>query len=152
MKILKKTVLILSIGIFLLSLTQIAYCTTNLCRSSLDSLVLGFFGVFYDITAITWLANPILFISWMFFIRKPKLSLILSSLAVIISLGFLFFSKVVDNEAGHLNLIISHKLGYWLWVYSSLIMLIGNAISYINKSISHSEISNAHAGANMLRG
>ncbi len=138
----KKSVLLISIGLFAVSLSQEAYCTTNLCRPSFDALITGALGFLYGGAAITWLANPILFISWISINKNLKLSFILSFLAAVISLAFLFFSKVIDNEAGHVNSIISYKLGYWLWLSSSITMLIGNTILILSKKLQSANIRN----------
>ncbi|HAL82468.1 MAG TPA: hypothetical protein DCO83_09725, partial [Mucilaginibacter sp.] len=39
----------------------------------------------------------------------------------------------MDNEGGFYSEIISYKIGYWLWLASSLTMLIGNTITYFSK-------------------
>jgi len=128
-----KITLFISIGLFIASLTQEAYCTTNLCRSSIDCLITGGVGFLYGGAALTWLGNPILITSWILHKKRLLLSLIGSSLSVIISLSFLLFQNVVDNEAGHLNAIVNYKMGFWLWVASSFSMLVGNGLSYILK-------------------
>jgi hypothetical protein len=87
-------------------------------------------GFLYGGAAMTWFANPILAASWILSKRNPLLSLTGSLLATLISLSFLLFHNIIDNEAGHYNTIISYKLGYWLWVASSTSMLIGNCILY----------------------
>jgi len=127
----RKWTLFTSIGLFIISLTQTGYCTTNLCRSSIDCLITGALGFLYGGAAMTWLANPVLIASWALANRNLWLSLTGSILATIISLSFLLFHHVLDNEAGHLNTIISYKAGYWLWLASSLTMLAGNAIVWI---------------------
>jgi hypothetical protein len=128
----KKIVLLLSIGLFIASLTQQAYCTSNLCRGGFDALFSGFFGFLSgDGAAVVWIANPILILSWIFFKRRPKLMLALSLAATLISLSFLLFKTVLDNEAGHLNPITQRSLGYWLWVLSSASMFVGNLIFHL---------------------
>ena len=128
----KKTVLFVSIALFVASLTQQAYCTSSLCRSGLDALISGFFGFWSGEGAtIIWIANPILFLSWIFFRRKSKIVLFLSLAAMLISLSFLLFKTVLDNEAGHLNPIIERSLGYWLWIASSVSMFTGNMVLYL---------------------
>jgi hypothetical protein len=130
-KIFNRLAQIISIGLFILSLTQVAYCTTNLCRSSIDALITGSLGALYGGAALTWFANPFLIISWLSFNRNISLSLVTSLLAVLVSFSFLLFHSVVDNEAGHLNTIISYKAGYWLWTASTVVMGIGNSALYV---------------------
>ena len=58
--------------------------------------------------------------------EHTKLSLPLSLITTIISVSFLFFKEIMINEAGHFGEITGYKLGYWLWISSMIIMLIGN--------------------------
>lgn len=73
----------------------------------------------------TWWVNPLLFLSWIL-IRNTEVSDKLSLISTILAASFLLFGSVIDDEAGHCNTITSYKLGYWLWLASSLTMLIGN--------------------------
>ncbi|MBB6130140.1 hypothetical protein HDF22_004279 [Mucilaginibacter lappiensis] len=133
-KQLRKITLITSISLLLLSLTQQAYCTPGRCTDSIAIYISGLFGFYLSSAGIVWLANPLLLISWITVKRYFKLSLITSLLATIISIAFLFFTKIIDNSGGYYNRIISYKLGYWLWVCSALVMFVGTAIySYILK-------------------
>ena len=95
---------------------------------------MGWFTVFmlYPI-GMVWLANPILFFSWIKFKNKPKTSLVSSIITLILMLSFLLFDEVVNNEAGVPEKITSIKLGYWLWVSSAFIMVIGNAFLFYKK-------------------
>lgn len=85
--------------------------------------------------ALAWLANPVLWFSWFMVIRKPKLSFIGSLLSTIISLSFLLFDTIrdagttvgTDYQVGSFDVkVTGYGLGYWLWVLSSLILLMGN--------------------------
>ena len=127
----QKTFLYISIGIYIVSLTQKSYCTPGSCEyfSGLLSLIFGWIGIFMlHIPAFPWLANPILLASWVLFKKKPKTSLILNSIAFILMLSFLMVDKIADNEAVTTAKVVFYGLGYWLWVLSSFIMLIGNLI------------------------
>ncbi len=123
---LKNTYLIISLLSFIFSLTQICFCTTVNCSDSIEILIIGFFGLITGGACITWLANPLLLIAWIYLKKRPKQSIIFSGLAFIFSISFLFFDKILANEAGHYLEITQYRLGYWLWLFSSLIMLIGN--------------------------
>jgi hypothetical protein len=57
---------------------------------------------------------------------NKKRSLITSFIALAISLSFLIFKEVMVDEAGNMAKISQYKIGYWLWVSSSLIMVINN--------------------------
>lgn len=54
--------------------------------------------------------------------------MLLSVVACLLSLSFLMFNSVVDNENQQAHSIISRKPGYWLWIGSTLCMLLGTFI------------------------
>ena len=130
----QKLFLLLSIGVFIISLTQKSYCTSReVCSyfSGFLDLIFGWFGVFMlHIPTFPWLANPLLLVSWIFFRKKPKASFILSGMAFILMLSFLLVDEIITNEAGTKSKVVSYELGYWLWIFSSFIMLIGNYINW----------------------
>ena len=78
----------------------------------------------------TWLANPLLIASWIVAYKNPLGSLITSLLATALSLSFLCFSTIMDNESGTSANITGIKAGYWLWVISMAVMFTGNALIY----------------------
>jgi len=132
----KKITLILSVILFCISLTQDCFCTTKECWGSLSTFFYGIFGLFTGGVALTWLANPILFASWiiMFVNNKSiKLPLIGGLISTMLSISFLLFDKIMHDEAGNYVDIISYKSGYWIWVTSILIVLIGNIIRKYSK-------------------
>jgi len=90
------------------------------------AFLLGWVGMLMGGAAITWLANPALFISWVFFAKRPKWSLVASFAASFISLCFLMFGQVLANESGQYQQITSYHAGYWLWLASCVTMLVGN--------------------------
>lgn len=122
----KKYIRVTSIVLFAASLTQKCYCTTSNCGDSLPVLLIGWLGMFSGGATLTWLANPFLFISWILVPKNLKSAMIFSTLAGLFSMGFLMFDAVVDSEAGHVNQIIAYKAGYWLWLSSCWVMLIGS--------------------------
>ena len=89
-------------------------------------------GLFAGGAALTWLANPLLIFSWFALKSNPKLSFISSIGATLLASSFLLFDKIIDNEAGHYNEIVSYGTGYWLWLFSCATITIG---SYINNKI-----------------
>lgn len=128
----KKIFIFLSIGLYLISLAQKSYCTSGgNCEyfSGFFNLIFGWVGVFmFHLPAFTWLANPILFASWILFKKKPKKSFILSIIAFVLMLSFLFVDEIVVNDGSTTSKVIFYGLGYWLWVLSSFIILVGNLI------------------------
>ena len=68
-KIKKTVILIVVIGLFIFSLFNICFCTNNGCRTSIEALLIGWLAMLTGGAAITWLANPLLIIAWVF-VRK----------------------------------------------------------------------------------
>lgn len=126
----KKLFLFISIGVYIISLTQKSYCTSGgTCEyfSGFFNLIFGWVGVFmFHIPAFPWLANPILLASWVLFKKKPKKSFILSIIAFVLMLSFLLVNEIIVNDGSTTSKVVFHGLGYWLWVLSSFIMLVGN--------------------------
>jgi hypothetical protein len=96
------------------------------------ALATGFAAVslicFYDRGAggiTTWLANPAIGFSWVYYCRGGVgKSLISAAVALILMLNFLRVDRVpfgvkLDNVA-----ILSYGTGYWLWVASAAIMVL----------------------------
>lgn len=128
MEKIKKYALTISIALFLISLTQKAYCTQNNCADSIVILLIGWFGAMMGGAALTWLANPLIFASWWLTKKNSRTAIHTSLFAFVICLSFLMFGSISDNENGTQNAITSYALGYWLWCASALTMVIGNAL------------------------
>ncbi|CAM1347999.1 hypothetical protein [Tenacibaculum crassostreae] len=130
---LKRLVVSISLILFLISLTQNSYFITGMKESvgsfGLIALLFGWMGIFG--AGISWIANPLLLISWrILFTEKWKLSFILSFSALFFSLIFLLFNEIIANEGGSKSSIIAYDTGYWLWLSSCGINFIGNLIFY----------------------
>ena len=130
-----KITIYISVIFFIISLTQKSFETIvgPKSRGVMDFLV-GWMGVIMlHPPALVWLANPILILSWVVNKRHKKVSFIFSVASLIIMLSFLLFDKIMVNESGALSKITSIKLGYWLWVSSAFIMVLGNAFLFYKK-------------------
>ncbi len=127
----KRIFVAISLILFLSSLTQNAYLIDNGEESvgsfGLIALLLGWMGVFGP--AIAWLANPCLLLSGLLLIiGKTKLSLLFSVLAVGLALSFLLVDEIIANEGGGKGKITAYDTGYWLWLSSCLVNLLGNLV------------------------
>ena len=122
----RKIALWSSISLFLIALTQDSYCTTSGCGNSLMSFLLGWLAIFFSAAAVSWIANPLLILSWVTIRINPKISWYSSIAAFVLASSFMLFDKIIDNEAGHFNEIISYGLGYKLWLFSITIVFIWN--------------------------
>jgi cellulose synthase/poly-beta-1,6-N-acetylglucosamine synthase-like glycosyltransferase len=110
--------------LFLVSLTQNIVKTENGSEpSAILALLLGW------VCPLIWIANPILFSSWISFKKQPKNAIIGSFLSSLISLSFLGYKEIMINEAGHTDKIVSLSYGYWLWLFSSIVLFIGGLVS-----------------------
>jgi hypothetical protein len=126
MKIIRRTIFLISVALYILSLTQQCYCTERSCADSLPVLIFGIFGIgSRGVVFFVWLANPALWISWFYLFRKEKLTLYTSLFATIFSLSFLFFTEIKDGATEGIHKIINYQPGYWLWVSSACSILIG---------------------------
>ena len=133
----KTILLILSILLFIISLTQKTYCVDNNCGeygSGILCLALGWLGIGFGGAFISWLANPFLIISWIIPYKNQRLKIIFCSISTIFSLSFLFFEEVMKDEAGNYGKITGYELGYWLWTLSSLIFFLGNIYIYFERN------------------
>jgi hypothetical protein len=124
----QKTLLLLSIGLFVLSLFNICFCTSQGCRSSSEALLIGWLAMFACDAAVTWLANPFLFVAWVLMAKQKRLAWVFALLAAVLSSLFLTFEVVIENEAGQFNAITKIGLGYWLWLASCVATLVGSLL------------------------
>ncbi len=74
----------------------------------------------------TWLANPLLLASWLFLGKEPGMALRLSLPATLLTLSFLLFGQIINDEAGHYTRITGYGPGYWLWVASAATAFLGS--------------------------
>jgi hypothetical protein len=128
----KKATLLLSVGLYLASLTQKCYCTESSCGDSIAVVISGLFGFLLGGAALTWLANPMLWFAWVSF-NNAKRSLVASTISFALSLSFIFFDEVISDEAGHYSKILNYKAGYWLWLASAFTMVFGAYIHYLKE-------------------
>jgi hypothetical protein len=133
-KKLRNIILILSISVFLISLTQPAFYTSAQepggWSDSFGLVWMGWMGVLYGGAGFSWLANPLILAAWICLSKYTNASLILSGLSLFYSLLFLFYKSIITGEDGHYSLITARKAGYWLWLMSIFIFAIGTLISF----------------------
>src|ERR1700749_1443297 len=133
---LTRIILTASIALFIISLTQICFDTENApgeVGEGLAILFSGTFGFFLCPAGFTWLANPALLVSWIYINRSPRKSLIASTLSTFLSFSFLLFTDVIVSEGGNTAKITNYRIGYWLWLTSSIIVLVFNLCRHFSK-------------------
>jgi hypothetical protein len=118
----------ISIGLFLLSLTQSCFSIEDGGSGSpgIVALLVGAVFFFTSPAAFVWFANPLLLLAWVYLFSKPKVSLVTSVLAFLVSSSFMCFKSIRTDEGGFLHPIVRYEFGYVLWVASSLIVVFAN--------------------------
>lgn len=130
-----KTIVIISLTLFILSLTQTALVYDDFdgskTHSSISLFLIG--GISFLGGAllewVVWLANPIYFISIILFLRNNNKAKLVSMTASIIAFSFLFWKEILAAENGRMASISSLKLGYYLWLMSFVVLTIGIIIN-----------------------
>lgn len=126
-----KTFKTISIALFLFSLTQKTYCVDGDCGenwSGLMCFLLGFFSILYGASGFSWFANPLLIISYYIPLQNINAKFYCSLAAVVLTLYFLLFDEIIKNESGQYGQITGYALGYWSWVSSAVMNLMGISI------------------------
>ena len=124
------TYLIISILLYIISLTMPVVDDGGYWQGSwflfmgwLALLDIGCFPV-----SFIWLANFLLLLSWIFLnIRHYKASFWFGLFAMMLSILFLLQGEV-PNAGGGLSPIDKYNSGYFLWLSSSVVMVIGNIL------------------------
>jgi hypothetical protein len=127
--IISRTLLALSVGLYIASLYEYAY----FCRpddeghhdcdmTGFHALVSGgFAAVFYVFnppSVLAWWANPVLLAAWLtIFSRARGPAIILTMIALLLASSFLFM-KTVPGGGAEDQEIVGVGLGYWLWLAS----------------------------------
>ena len=103
------------------SLINNSFCVAGKCNGwpGYGVLIFGAIPLVSSPANLTWLANPLLFLSWKYTFRlKTKQSIACASVALLLAASFLLFRNVVTNEGGTAAPITGYALGYWLWLAS----------------------------------
>lgn len=137
----KTVIFIVSIGLFVLSLFNICFCTDNGCRSSIEALLIGWLAMLTGGAAISWLANPFLIIAWVLLARSKKAAWIFGLAATILCISFLRFQVTIENEAGQYNPIAKIGIGYWLWLSSCATTFVGSLLIRVFSGVKNSQKS-----------
>lgn len=130
--------LIAGAGLFFLSFFFNAFCTEEDCTKGGEALLSGLFLFLFGgggraaantgagVVWVSWLANPLLVASWMLMANSKKAAWVTSFMAILFSLSFLFFEKVLeDPDTGSYGVIKRVGTGYWLWVLSCIVTFFG---------------------------
>ena len=124
---------------YVASLSQYAFCVGGNCSGwpGWSILIFGILALPGSLANATWLANPILFASWIvIWQREKRLSVVLSSVALMFAAAFLLMGTVVTNEGGVPSPITGFKIGYWLWLGSMVAAWAAARVSNVRAEIS----------------
>lgn len=128
---------VLSVVLFLTSLTQDGYYIDRpgdprAWAPCIGLLLIGWLGVFDGILA--WLANPALLAAWIFlnFRSSRRLGAAIGAAAIAFALSFLLYTEILTNEAGGTSKITGYGAGYWLWVASGGVAMIGGLAAWVS--------------------
>lgn len=127
----KTYVLLISLTVFIVSLTQTALTYNDFdgqkMHSSISLLFMGGLAILGGglLEWFIWLANPLYILALIFFFKSNKTSKKFSITATILALSFITWKEILAAENGRTATIESLNLGYWLWVLSLTILSIG---------------------------
>ncbi|MBI1374301.1 MAG: hypothetical protein GC159_16415 [Phycisphaera sp.] len=127
-RVLTRRVLVTSsVLLFAASLTQDGFLISGenprAWASCFGLLFFGWIGVLQGVFA--WLANPLLISSWLLLKARRTRSIMCALAALMFALSFLLYKEIVTDEAGGVSSITRYSAGYWLWVASIAIAVLG---------------------------
>ena len=126
-----KVVLGLSVALFVACLTQDGYYIDDADPRKWSPgwglLLFGWMGLLSG--TLAWLANPLLFVSWVFLaMSKFRLAFYVALGAFLFAMSFLLNSEVISSTRPDYSKIVGYGIGYWLWIASALIVTVGAGV------------------------
>jgi hypothetical protein len=118
--VLRKIFLSLSLASYLACLGFNSFCLEGTpFGAGLGALLIGVGGLLVPVPGnLTWLANPLLFCSWIAVIEDARRVAIYLSLAALAFSALFLIAGTVTGEKGPMD-ITCFGPGYWLWLASS---------------------------------
>jgi hypothetical protein len=106
--------------------------------SGYKALIGGWPGLFVGVPADrVWLANPLLFASWVFILlKKKRVTAFLSVAAFLTGASFSLFKTVAVVPMVFNSPITGYDTGYWLWLASMACAVVGAIFMESEKSTS----------------
>jgi hypothetical protein len=83
----------------------------------------GILGGSYE--SLIWYANPMYLAAIFCFIKGSKKAIFFSVAAVLVGLSFSLLPSILSDESGKRSKITSLEAGYWLWIISFALLLVG---------------------------
>lgn len=128
----------LGMGCFIISLYLPAFSVPNPVNGfeDISSATCFFLGWVPKFHTIFWIANPLIFASWLFIrLKRFSAAKYIIFLAIILQLSFAIFKfpvevlQSMEGQGYYHRIPTKLKIGYWLWVLSSLCTL-GGILSF----------------------
>ena len=118
----------LSLALYIACLFFDAYYlgVTREPNTSLNILLIGWMG--FLMGNFCWFANMIYFAAIVLSFLREKANLIVAAAALLLALIFLFYKQIPVSEAPTYEVITGYGLGYFLWVLSMLVLLVGETL------------------------
>jgi hypothetical protein len=130
-RILKYSIMSISVAIFILSLTQkaLSYSAYNGPGDyySIDLFIMGPTAIAASLWAewFVWWANPLYFLGLVLFYQSDIRSKKFTLAATLIALSFLLWKRIAINEGGGQATIETLHAGYWLWIVALSVSTVG---------------------------
>jgi len=126
-----KVVLALSVVLYVVCLTQDGYYIDDpdprKWSPAWGLLLFGWVGLLSGMLA--WLANPLLFVSWVLLAASRFRAAFYVALgALLFAMSFLLYSEVISSTKTDYSRIVGYGIGYWLWIASALILAVGTGV------------------------
>lgn len=123
---------LLSVALYIVCLPLEGVCTNGDCGIGVLYLIFGALGFFISFTNLAWLANVALFLAWANLARGSKrLGIAGAVLAPLFAILPLVMTEIASNEGGVPTRIEGYGAGYWLWLASTIVMLVGYLVKTI---------------------
>lgn len=136
----KDSIWVTSVIVYIVSLTQTAIVYNDYDgQKTFSSVSILFMGAISFLGGgilewIIWFANPLYIFSLSLFIGSNRSSVLAATAAAGIALSFIAWNRILVAENGRTASIVALSTGYWLWVSSLLILMIGS-IWYFRKPL-----------------
>lgn len=128
----------MSILSYLVAMPMRSFCVRlSGCTLGITSLVFGWLDLLFF--NFVWLANPLLFLGWLFFLLGAgEAAAFCSAAAFAFASYFLFMTKVQVFSEGGPSLIEQVMIGYWMWLISIATTFAASLVSYYSKKLTAS--------------
>ncbi|CAI8749396.1 Transmembrane protein [Chryseobacterium sp. IT-36CA2] len=91
---------------------------------------------------LVWTANIWFFIAVIFFYKRNfSIALILATIAFLIAGTFFFWKEILAAENGRMGRIYSLEPGYFLWITSTLFLIVGSFYLIIKSKLTSNKMS-----------